>query len=672
MHPNTLSPGLPNRYRVAGGVRLRIAVLVALLLSIVLPASVAAQLPPPGVDPEPIFQTAIQAATGSAYSHFEVTLYAAPDGLVDANPMIASTMPTVVLSGFVQRAWGEELLSEVTLDPAAWGEVATLMLELTDYLDLDLTTLDPNADLLDIIDDLIDSVEIELPEDADDLIEQLLTGLLEHGVEVLASLPFDGPSCLVPFLETIASLSTAIVAHFPVLSAIFASPVTCLNPNLFAGGQAKCAVQVVAWGTALGAMVSAVGASFDSYGHHTAFVQYSNADQIGETLHATDAHAAAMAREAKLMEQAALAAKTFLEAASFAIDRITDLGAGDPVLAQAAGQVSRPLGYASTFWNATHKCMRRVISPRLQASTIRNRVFIESETGWVPLAIDGALTVTSLPRSLAKSHAIELDVEALYAANPGLISTFNTVDQNQSLFVYVCEGVILEEDPGSLINPLQYANTEYFIGNYTSAGDCVSTWWTGLDPILTEMIRPLPPTTMHRACESLATELVDNNNDGVADASPSEHCYVYEPPPGSTLTVHPDPEGELEEDMFWGNSVPFISGPTAFSQMGVDMLCNGVGLSLVSPDGLTQRTVRQEVVFNAASCWTRESDGHQAEDHPHDSTQLRLVLQDGDWGAPRPRECFVYNPTAREWECSGFAGCLCIDEIPDPIGIGPQ
>ncbi len=638
--------------------------LLAVCLTLAVPTRLTAQMSPPGGPaPEPLLTAQVPAVPGSTYSRFELLVTASSEGVVPFDLLDPSTMPTLVISSFLNQPWGEIAGPEIRINLPFWEEIETIARVFDPFLEhdpeIDLEDLHGILEAAEAVKDLVD---FELPTDAEDILDALVDGLWTHGFDFVAGLPFGGPSCLVPVLETGAALSFAAVTHVAVGATFLLSPVTCLNPVPESGGQLKCAGQILAWLEGARAMLDAFPHGIAAYRHHSSFVSYVKADQVGQTLHAAQTHAADSMREAKLCEQAAGYTETDIERASTMLDRITDLGAGDVVLDRVALPESRALSAAKSFWNATHSCMRNVIAPRLEASVVRNRFFMHTDDGLVALPGIGGTDLSALPRPLAKENLIEIDVDDLYAANPDFISYFNPVEQRQNVTVYLCEGMVIGKDPGTLTRPPQHANTHHYIGHFTAHHGCVGDWWRGLGLHGTELNRPLAPTTMHRACESQG--FIDNNNDGLADASASEHCYLA---PNET-----DPADEKEEDLFWASSVPSISGVTTFSTSGVDMLCNAATLSLVSEDGLTDRQVRQEVVFNTGSCWTRESDGLELRDHPHPWSQIRFAIRDDSWGAPRPRECYAYDTETLRWGCTGIPGCRCIGDGPNTVPVGPQ
>ncbi|MEM7355700.1 MAG: hypothetical protein AAF657_33100, partial [Acidobacteriota bacterium] len=524
--------------------------------------------------------------------------------------------------------------------------------------DFDNLSPQDEQDLVDAVDDLVQGLDLPDPSSQmSDMLQELAEAMLEHGLQAMAGAV--GLACPDPLIETLIHLAKALVLEVQLLVDIINSDKTCQNtePNIVLNILLKiiCFEEVMFWSQGFEGTRIALEQLTLMVPHFVAFMDGVRADGIGDALIAQQQNSAQIAREAKHVAQhIAGVTHGFEEAAPpiGAIMMLTELIDRD--VYDKAKSTYEELGAGAGAWYVGRNCTRRVISPRLQASVVRNRLYVYTENGLVSVPVQGTETLTALPRHLATGQVIEIEAGALFAQNPQLIPEFDEANQMQTLTVLACEGVVIGADPDPLIalgfpeEPWQVAGTDYWIGDLSTGPGCVSKWWMGITPGRTEMVRPLAAPSLHRACESI--DFIDNNNDGVAEGSVGAECFL----------VEPDPAGEVEEDIA---TVPIdsdIHGATAWSQISGDMLCNAGTLSLISPAGLEQREVRQEFVVNTASCWTRESDGAQISAyHPQDSTQIRFVLVDNDWGEPRPRGCYDFDAPTGKWQCNGSAGCDC-------------
>ncbi len=587
------------------------------------------------------------------YSRFYIAVYPSPDGTNTMDIAVPSSMPDLEVSAYVQQPWGEELALSLQVETPAWTAMSVMHETLEPFTTLDFENLTPAEEqsLGSAVESMLASLDtsvFNLAPGASDMLSELVAAAQVNGL-VAAGGAWASAGCASLLVMTAVSLGIVVMTQYDLIRTIFTSPITCVAPEPTGLTKIICGVQVGLWGTSMAGTGKAL---FYLAGMGVSFLQFSTdiaQDQVGESIDAGQANAARIARSAKDVESSAREVWEGLGVAGGAFGTLAMLSfaAADVFVGAHATFSGVVLGLASTSFGLTHGCVRNVIPPRLQASVIRNRMFLQTDNGLVDLPVNGANVITALPRHLAKNQVIEIDADVLLAQNPAWLPAFDELNQRQDLEVLICEGVVIGADPDPLAQPPQQPGTDYWIGDLGSGGSCLSKWWLGLAPTRTNMGRKHHAATVHRACESGG--LIDNNNDSWADASATEYCTV----------VQSQPPGEIEEDLARVPVNVDIHGPTMWSTVGGDMLCNAGTLSLVSRDGSAGRSVRQEYVANTASCWTDEGGTQVSAYHPHDSTQIRFALSDSDWGEPRPRGCFDWDAVGQRWECNGNAGCPC-------------
>lgn len=609
--------------------------------------------PPGGHSAEPLAAGDVAGEPGGVYSRFHLVVYPSPDGSNTMDLTVPSSMPEIEVSAFVEQPWGEELALAVRVSTPVWTAINVFQetLQLFTALDLEHLTPSEEQDLAGVVDGLlatIDTTVFGLPSGASDMLAEMAAAAEANGL-VAAGGGWMTAGCVGLIGLTAAGLAAVTMTQVDLIGKILTSPFSCLNPEPTLVSKILCGEQVALWTASMGGTawagfyLAATGVSFGQF-------QYDIAqDRVGSDLTAGQALAGNAASSAKDVESSARGVWQGLGAAGAAIGILAILSFQglDVWVGSHAAFTGATLGAASASWGLAHGCLRAVVPPRLQASVIRNRLFLHTNNGLVALPVAGSNVLTAIPRHLAKIQVIEIDADALFAQNPAWLPEFDEATQRQDLTVSICEGVVVGADPEPRASFPQQAGTDYWIGDLGSGASCLSEWWLGVTPTRTNMVRKHHAATIHRACES--TGLIDNNNDGHPDTSVDEHCVI----------VQSQPPGEIEEDIALVPVNVDIHGATAWSSIGGDMVCNAGTLSLVSRDGAAGKEVRQEYVANTASCWTDESGNQVSAYHPHDSTQIRFALSDDDWGAPRPRGCFGWDAASQRWACNGNAGCPC-------------
>ncbi|MEM7586839.1 MAG: hypothetical protein AAF560_25845 [Acidobacteriota bacterium] len=640
---------------------------VFLLLALWPLAAAGQMLPPPPGGDVLLAEGEVAGLAGGSYARFEIKLFESPDGSNAMDFSIPGSWSEILVSSFLPLGSGETPGPELRIDASRWQAMALLVAAMEPYMEVDFDTLSSaeEAALADFIDNLLGSealVALAVSGDTKDMLAELTEALVTHGIQAL--LGAQGAACPKDLAKTMVQMVKAFASQLSLIDDIVTSKATCRNPIPHPAvrilTRVLCVTEIVLWVDSVFRTGVAMKLLAATVPHVIAFQDGILADRVGFDMTASQARSQQIAREAKLFEESAVGVDYELASAAAATTVLAAvaLSAIDLEVATAALDVANELGGVRTTWASTLGCVRSVMSPRFQASTVRNRLYVHTANGLVPLPVSGGNVLTALPRALAKHQVIEIDANDLYALDPNLIPEFDEASQRQDLVVMVCEGVVLESDPEPL--GLGYPNerwqnpgTDFWIGDLGAGGSCLNLWWLGLSPDRTDVVRPWHAASLHRACES--TGLIDNNNDSVADASAEEHCVINPVEPGEPG----QPWNDLEEDLYWVPVDTDIPGQTHWSQLGVDMLCNAGTLSLVSSSGLQQRSVRQEFVTSTASCWTNELNGNRIDNHPHAATQIRFALSDSNWGEPYPKGCYTFDSTTSKWTCSGSPGCSC-------------
>ena len=628
----------------------------------------------------------IEGIEGGLYSGFEFTIEM--DETVEPSPDQPETMPRITLTGLVGPRGAETPVQSLVFDEEFWGQGAEFVdavgLEWLEGLGEDGDSAGgsgpgsgpgagsgsgagggPTDDELRYAAEDFLAFSKPLLEPHQAMIEEFDVALASGITQVAIGEAGDQSACDSRFDTFIGSMMTVWAKHFLLGIAIPLSGTTCNVKILKPLGWVLCAMQIGMWVKA-GAEIAIISpsawqAKFDL----DTVVSSATKDKVGQQINALTYYANDIARHAKLSEQNAYTAGMGFDGPqwSLAILQVP----GDYKVRLATLWEIQSLITAGLQWLDYWKCQRRVIAPRFEASSIRVRPYLvtRGETKKYDPAGYG-FELTAMPREIAREDAQtwKINAETLFEESPDSFPIFNETTQEQNLTVNICEGVVVSRDPGQLLWPPQEEDTPYVLtedDHMSEALPFFGKWWAGIGKEATILQVPFGAVTHHRACEDRADRMIDNNNDGEKERNSAIACELF---PVEELSS--DKRGELEEDTYEQITGPPLVGPSAWEKGDdSDMRCTAITLDLASKkEGITKKHVKHEVVLDVASYWTNAADGTAAagaSQHLQDSTQIRFLIEDTDWGEPRPRGCYAWDPVTSKWSCKVGARqeCAC-------------
>ena len=646
----------------------------------------------------------IEGIEGGLYSGFEFTIEM--DETVEPSPDQPETMPRITVTGLVGPHGAETPVQSLVFDEEFWGQVAEFVdavgLEWLEGLGEDGDSaggsgpgagpgsgndsgsgagLD-DAEIRDATEDLLAFIQVWLSPHAV-VLDEFKVALEEHefrselrGAASIFPWVWEPVGCSGDFWTAIWAQKAAIALHVPLMWAFASSKGTCLSGNL--AGIIACGNQFGWWIWGWPFLVAPYAPAYHAYSDLHKVVKESRLDGIGTRPDATKAYAESIARNAKVSEQYALLTSNAIPIPMLHVYNIGAIALSFPpslsVLGVVTGEISA-LGNSLWQWGDYHQCQRDVIGPRFEASSVRVRTYLLKQDGtrvpyaphYLPLELTAMSREVAMEMSPRAKNIWAIDAEKIFEEfkdDPEMLPIFNEATQSQPLSIQVCEGVVIGRDPNWLLLPLQKSNTPYVLTpdpHGTQEFPFFGDWWNGIGLNKTVLRMPLPAATTHRACEDGADGMmIDNDNDGLADDNEYSACGDnYEP------GRERDPRGELEEDVYLHPAGEDVIGETTWEAVGhiKDMRCTGMGLDLVSKkEKISGGHVKQEVVLDVASYWTQESDGESPygeNQHPQDSTQIRFLIEDTNWGEPRPHGCYAWDDMTSRWSCKVGAPPEC-------------
>ena len=599
-------------------------------------------------------QYEVHAETEGSFDVLRLTVFESLSGDVDPDPSAPETMPTLVLDAYAD----DQLVHQLVVDEALWAPIAA-------YIELSNGDGDGGGDAGDGGDfgagdgsggDSSEATQAAqqaifaafaeaLGTQSPDFLTEAAAAVDVGKIDTVFSLT-ESDGCTSRWNAVEGAWMFSKILHMSLLSAL--STFCTSDVGIVPPGPAQCVAGVVAWVAGLTALVTAAGTGISTKNHFNSHLRLVDEDNVGEQLNALSHNAAAIARDAKVAHYYSEKTPFWLATAAASVGFIYF---SNPLAWRigliAAAEIS-VIARTGVLWGQYQSCMRRVIAPRLEASTVRVRPQLyHKDDGWVWVDLGDDPFLTSVPRAHAREVPLVFNADTLHAQDPGWINQGPMGQQGQALTGRMCYAVVIGADPDELVLT-QNRNTRYWVGDERTDDPKTSQWWRGIRKKSTKLFGPRSARGWHRACEpdngvacvGDVGDCMDNDNDGLLDEALNGPCN----------DTSNDPMGQEEADDLLREIHADVTGESDWSVQDQDYICSRpYALDLVSEHGLTGRRVRQEFVVNVGSAWTDAKTGAFLDPHAQASSQIRVLLRDSNWGEPRPHGCFSWMGDEDGW-----------------------